>query len=390
MTRRRTDGTRGRRRRLTLIACFFLDDDDLELVGRHRGEHMRAGFALQLTTVRWLGTFLEDPLDVPGEVLDFIAGQLGMADPSQVKRYTERDKTRFDHQWEIRRTRGYREFADAEAEFSGWVAARSRATRDGPKAIFADGLAWLRERKVLLPGVTTLAQLVASGTARDLLQARAGGPARPERRADKRRRRLRPAEHLRPREDRPGQDPPQLGGHPAGRRLHLHRRRPGLRRRDDAAARRSPDRARRGDSDVRADLQVAAHPQLHRHRRDLPARHQGHPQPAGRPPRPGTQDLPREEGRAVPPLRAGPGEPARRPRPRLELRHPLDDRPPRRRCPTAQGPGLPGARGGYGSPVPVRQPAPGRPRHLQLCPSGPGPGAIRDLRDPDATDEDDE
>ena len=43
----------------------------------------------------------------------------------------------------------------AEAEFSEWVAARSRATGDGPKAIFADGLAWLRERKVLLPGVTT-------------------------------------------------------------------------------------------------------------------------------------------------------------------------------------------------------------------------------------------
>ena len=131
---------------------FFLDDEDLEVVGRHRGEHMRAGFALQLTTVRWLGTFLGDPLDVPGEVLDFIAGQLDMADPSQVKRYTEREKTRFDHQWEIRRARGYREFADVEAEFSGWVAARSRATGDGPKAIFADGLAWLRERKVLLPG----------------------------------------------------------------------------------------------------------------------------------------------------------------------------------------------------------------------------------------------
>jgi Domain of unknown function (DUF4158) len=108
-----------------LDRVFFLDDDDLELVGRHRGVHMRAGFALQLTTVRWLGTFLEDPLDVPGEVLDFIAGQLGMADPSQVKRYTEREKTRFDHQWEIRRARCYREFAAAEAEFAGWVAARS-------------------------------------------------------------------------------------------------------------------------------------------------------------------------------------------------------------------------------------------------------------------------
>jgi hypothetical protein len=35
------------------------------------------GFALQLVTVRWLGTFLENPLDVPGVVLDFVAGSWG-------------------------------------------------------------------------------------------------------------------------------------------------------------------------------------------------------------------------------------------------------------------------------------------------------------------------
>jgi hypothetical protein len=144
-----------------LERVFFLDDEDRALVDRHRGEHMRAGFALQLVTVRWLGTFLEDPLEVPGAVLDFVAGQLGVADPSQVKRYTERTKTRFDHQWEIRRAYGLREFADVETEFAGWVAARSWTSGDGPKAIFLDGMAWLRERKVLLPGVTTLARLVA-------------------------------------------------------------------------------------------------------------------------------------------------------------------------------------------------------------------------------------
>jgi hypothetical protein len=48
---------------------------------------MKLGFSLQLVTVRWAGAFLEDPLDVPVVVLDFVAEQLGIADPSGVKKY---------------------------------------------------------------------------------------------------------------------------------------------------------------------------------------------------------------------------------------------------------------------------------------------------------------
>ena len=166
---------------------FFLDDDDLKLVCKHRGDHMRAGFALQLVTVRWLGKFLEDPLEVPDGVLEFVAGkQLGMAELAEVKRYTERGHTRFDHQWESKKERGYREFDHAEDEFARWAAARSRATGDGPKAIFTDGLAWLRERSILLPGVTTLARLVASvrdETTRQLLEELAALPDPVQRRA---------------------------------------------------------------------------------------------------------------------------------------------------------------------------------------------------------------
>src|SRR6266567_4414846 len=144
-----------------LERVFFLDDEDRKLVDLRRGEHMKAGFALQLVTVRWLGTFLEDPLDGPGEVLDLVAGQLGIADPSVVKQYTERVKTKSDHQQEIRRKYGLRDFAGAEAELVEWVAARAWTSGDGPKAIFLDALTWLRDRKVLLPGVTTLVRLVA-------------------------------------------------------------------------------------------------------------------------------------------------------------------------------------------------------------------------------------
>ena len=61
-----------------LDRVFFLDDADLALAGRRRGEHMKLGFGLQLVTVRHRGAFLEGPLDVPTAVGDFVAGQVGV------------------------------------------------------------------------------------------------------------------------------------------------------------------------------------------------------------------------------------------------------------------------------------------------------------------------
>ncbi|TDE58815.1 DUF4158 domain-containing protein [Nonomuraea mesophila] len=76
---------------------FFLDNEDMALIKGHRGRHIRCGFALQLVTVRYLGCFPADPLEVPNEVLDVVAAPLQIDDPSCVKRYTERDKTRLEH-----------------------------------------------------------------------------------------------------------------------------------------------------------------------------------------------------------------------------------------------------------------------------------------------------
>ena len=89
--------------RAELEKLFFLDDADRKLIAKRHGEASRLGFALQVTTARFVGRFLPDPLDVPTEVLDYLAAQLGIADASVVKQYTERRQTPFDHQEEIKK-----------------------------------------------------------------------------------------------------------------------------------------------------------------------------------------------------------------------------------------------------------------------------------------------
>ena len=81
---------------------FFLNAEALELAQTKRRRHNRLGWAVQWGTVRMLGTFLEDPLDVPRVVVDYAAEQLGVDDPSCVKAYAERVQTRYEHAWEIR------------------------------------------------------------------------------------------------------------------------------------------------------------------------------------------------------------------------------------------------------------------------------------------------
>jgi TnpA family transposase len=140
---------------------FRLDAEGLGLLRGKRRDANRLGFAVQWGTVRMLGTFLGEDPAVPAGVAEFVADQLGIADPACLRRYAERPMTAYEHQWEIRRGCGYREFAASEAELRAFLAARVWAVEEGPRALFDRSALWLIEHRVLLPGITVLARLVA-------------------------------------------------------------------------------------------------------------------------------------------------------------------------------------------------------------------------------------
>src|SRR5947209_11791201 len=150
---------------------FHLDDPDRAVLRTRRGDHNRLGFALQLGTVRFLGTFLDNPTEVPDVVVAHVARQLAITDLMCLRRYGV-GETHWDHVNEIKAVYGYRDFSDqpGHSRLIRWLYARAWVSAERPSLLFDLATAWLVERKVLLPGVTVLARAVAQ--ARDRAAAR--------------------------------------------------------------------------------------------------------------------------------------------------------------------------------------------------------------------------
>lgn len=70
-----------------LARCFYFSEEDLQLIQRRRWDYMRIDFGLQLGTVRYLGTFLDNPLDVLPGVVTTVANQLGLKAEGDLGRY---------------------------------------------------------------------------------------------------------------------------------------------------------------------------------------------------------------------------------------------------------------------------------------------------------------
>jgi TnpA family transposase len=140
-----------------------LDDADLALVSQKRSDHSRLGFSLQLTTVRFLGTFTEDPIAVPQAVLYTVAKQLGITDFGCLSSYQNNQPLRWAHAAEISARYGYRDFGEPLVGFrlTRWLASLCWTSTDRPSVLFERAMDWLLTHKVLLPGVTPLERFVA-------------------------------------------------------------------------------------------------------------------------------------------------------------------------------------------------------------------------------------
>jgi hypothetical protein len=141
---------------------FHLSESDRDLIARKRLDHNRLGFALQLTTARFLGTFLDNPTDVPPSVVKVLCVQIGVQDPGCVSAY-QGNRQHFGHRAEIRSQVGYRDFSDPDVGFrlARWLYAQCWTGTERPGALFDRALSWLLAHKVLLPGVSVLERFVS-------------------------------------------------------------------------------------------------------------------------------------------------------------------------------------------------------------------------------------
>lgn len=146
-----------------LARYFHLDERDLAFIQQRRGKHNRLGIAIQLTTVRFLGTFVTDLEPIYPNVKQFVAKQIGIRHPQVLMRYAQRPTTHREHTFLIKEHYGYRDFGSFPWSFrlKRQLFARAWLSNERPGLMFDFATAWLLQNKVLLPGATTLVRLIS-------------------------------------------------------------------------------------------------------------------------------------------------------------------------------------------------------------------------------------
>ncbi|QKG59186.1 DUF4158 domain-containing protein (plasmid) [Hymenobacter sp. BRD128] len=144
-----------------LAQFFYLSPQDVQFLADYRRAHTRLGGAVQMCTLRFLGTFLPVPTQVPAVVVRTLAQQLQLPADAWNGRYT-RPNTLHDHQAHIVAYLGFHAFDGRRAfRLTRWLYAQVLTSTVRPSVLFDLATAHLVAQRVVLPGVTVLARLIA-------------------------------------------------------------------------------------------------------------------------------------------------------------------------------------------------------------------------------------
>jgi len=144
-----------------LTQFFYLSPQDLAFIAQRRRRSNQLGCALQLCTLRFLGTFLPNPTQVPAQVVHTVAEQLAV-DVTELAGFRKRPSTWYEQHAPILAYLAYQVF-DARQGFrlTRWLYAQVATSTVRPSVLFDLATAHLVAHRIVLPGVTVLARLIA-------------------------------------------------------------------------------------------------------------------------------------------------------------------------------------------------------------------------------------
>ncbi|WP_054943659.1 Tn3 family transposase [Paenibacillus ihuae] len=138
---------------------FTFTQHDLEIIQQRRRDYNRLGFAVQLCVLRYLGWTLSDVRDVPFQVLRYIAKQIN-ADVESFASYGDREATRYEHLYEIRKEYGFQTFTLSEYRSLCKHLFNHAMANGNPLHLIQLALEDLRKRKIILPSIATIERSV--------------------------------------------------------------------------------------------------------------------------------------------------------------------------------------------------------------------------------------
>lgn len=143
---------------------YTFTDYDHEIINRHRRDYNKLGFAVQLAMLRYPGWTFLNVDSVPPRVLSYISDQVD-ALPEEIVQYAQRDNTRLEHLQEIREVYGYTNFTDAELDDIKNLLIDAAMTNENAIYLVQTAIDYLRSKKVILPGITTIERVVVEARA---------------------------------------------------------------------------------------------------------------------------------------------------------------------------------------------------------------------------------